>query len=332
MENEIVIYQDKDKKIEVSLKEETIWLSLNQIAQLFDKDKSVISRHIKNIYSSGELDKNSTVAIFATVQTEGEREIKRKITYYNLDVIISVGYRVNSKKATMFRIWATNVLKNYLVKGYAINENKLTQERLKELENTIKLIKNTIHTSTLTASEVKGLLEIIEKYANTWKWIEEFDTGKIKPSKKVKEKEKLTYEKAKKAINHLKDYLIKHNEASEIFGKERDKGLFLSAINGIYQTFGGEELYPSVEEKAANLLYFVIKNHPFVDGNKRIGALMFLMFLYDNLGFEELIKKFNNNALTALCYLVAGSRPDQKEVLINLITQMISNEGVRSNE
>ncbi len=320
MENEIVIYQDKDKKIEVSLKEETIWLTQKQISVLFDVDRSVVTKHIRNIFKTGELNEKSVCAIFAHTASDGKTY---KTKFYNLDVIISVGYRVNSKKATMFRIWATNVLKNYLVKGYAINENKLTQERLKELENTIKLIKNTIYTSTLTASEVKGLLEIIEKYANTWKWIEEFDTGKIKPSKKVKEKEKLTYEKAKKAINHLKDYLIKHNEAPDIFGKERDKGLFLSAINGIYQTFDGKELYPSVEEKAANLLYFVIKNHPFVDGNKRIGALMFLMFLYDNLGFDELITKFNNNALTALCYLVAGSRPDQKEVLVNLITQMI---------
>lgn len=325
-ESSLIIYQYKNKKIEVSLREETIWLSLNQIAELFDKDKSVISRHIRNIYSSGELDKNSTVANFATVQIEGKRKIKRKITYYNLDVIISVGYRVNSKKATMFRIWATNVLKNYLVKGYAVNENKITKDKLKELEKTIRFIKETIHTPTLSASEVKGILEIIEQYTNTWKWLEECDTGKIKQITTAKEKQKITYEKATKAIIKLKEYLINKNEASDIFGAEREKGLFLSALNTIYQTFDGTELYPSFEEKAANLLYLIVKNHPFVDGNKRIGALLFLMFLYENLGFDELLKRFNNNGLTALCYLIAGSKPEQKEILINLITQMISSK------
>ena len=158
-ENQLVIFEDRDKKIEVQLKEETIWLNLNQIATLFGKDKSVISRHIRNIFESGELDKNSTVAKFATVQIEGKRKVKRTIEYFNLDVIISVGYRVNSKKATQFRIWATNVLKNYLIKGYAINEKRLTKERLKELENAIRFIKENINTPSLTAKEAKSTIE-----------------------------------------------------------------------------------------------------------------------------------------------------------------------------
>ncbi|WP_187646775.1 virulence protein RhuM/Fic/DOC family protein [Nitrosophilus labii] len=327
MENQLVIFEDRDKKIEVQLKEETIWLNLNQIAYLFDVQKAAISKHIKNIFDSKELEPNSTVSKMETVQIEGKREVKRKITYYNLDVIIAVGYRVNSKKATQFRIWATNVLKNYLVKGYAVNEKKLTQEKLKELESAIKFIKENINTPSLSAKEAKGLLEIIEKYALVWRWIEEYDTGKIKAIITRKERKIISYEEAKEAIKELKEYLLQRGEASEIFGLERDRGLFESALNTIYQSFGGEELYPSFEEKAANLLYLIIKNHPFVDGNKRIGAFLFLLFLYENLSQEELFNKFNSNTLTALCYLVAASPPEQKEQLVKLIMNFISFEG-----
>ncbi len=322
----IIIYEDKNKRIDVQLENETIWLSLTQIAQLFEKDKSVISRHIRNIFKTGELDENSTVAKIATVQKEGKRTVKRQIIYYNLDVIISVGYRVNSKKATQFRIWATQILKNYLIKGYAVNEKRLTERRIKELENTIRLIRENIKTPFLSASEAKGMLELIEKYTNVWKWIEEYDSGKIKPPKTTRERKKISYSEAKKAVSELKKYLMKNNLASEIFGQERDRGLFESALNSIYQTFGGKELYPSFEEKAANLLYMVIKNHPFVDGNKRIGALLFLMFLYENMPKEKLFDKFNSNSLTALCYLVAASPPEQKTQLINLTMNFISAE------
>ena len=245
-ENQLVIFEDKDKKVEVQIKEETIWLDAHKIAYLFDVDRTVIVKHIRNIYKSGELEESSTCAKIAQVAADSK---KRKMNLYNLDVIIAVGYRVNSKKATQFRIWATNVLKNYLINGYAINEKRITQEKLKELENTIKFIKENISTPYLTSKEAKGLIEIIEKYALVWKWI---------------------------------------------------------------------------EVKAANLLYLIIKNHPFVDGNKRIGALLFLKFLYENLSKEELFAKFNSNTLTALCYLVAASPPEQKEQLIKLIMNFIS--------
>ncbi len=324
--NQLVIFEDKDKKIEVQLKEETIWLSLNQIAYLFDVQKAAISKHIKNIFDSGELIRNSTVSKMETVQVEGERKVKRQITYFNLDVIIAVGYRVNSKKATQFRIWATNVLKNYLIKGYVLNEKRITNEKLKELEKTIKFLKGNINTPTLTAKEAKGMLELIEKYALVWKWIEEYDAGKIEAKIKRGKGKKISYDEANSAIAELKEYLIKRNEASKIFGQERDRGLFESALNTIYQSFGGEELYPSFEEKAANLLYLIIKNHPFVDGNKRIGALLFLKFLFENISKEELFGKFNSNTLTALCYLVAASPPKQKKQLINLIINFISFE------
>ncbi len=324
LENQLVIFEDKDKRVEVQLKGETVWLTLNQIAMLFEKDKSVISRHIRNIFKSGELNRNSTIAKFATVQIEGKRRVRRTIEYFNLDVIIAVGYRVNSKKATQFRIWATNVLKNYLIKGYAVNEKRITKERLKELENTIKFIKENINTPSLTSKEAKGLIEIIEKYALVWKWIEEYDTGKIEAKITGKERKRISYEEAREAIEQLREYLTKKGEVSDIFGVERDRGLFESALNTIYQTFGGEELYPSFEEKAANLLYLIIKNHPFVDGNKRIGALLFLKFLYENSSKEELFAKFNSNTLTALCYLVAASPPEQKDQLIKLIMNFIS--------
>jgi prophage maintenance system killer protein/prophage antirepressor-like protein len=323
---EFIIYEDKDKKIEVQLKEETIWLNLNQVALLFGVKKAAISKHIKNIFTTKELDPEATVSKMETVKLEGSRKVKRVITYYNLDVIIAVGYRVNSKKATQFRIWATQVLKNYLIQGYALNEKKLTEKRIKEIENTIKFIKENIRTASLSASEVKGLLEIIEKYALVWKWIEDYDTGRIKAEKTRKDRKKITYEEAKKSIKELKIYLIKEKLASDLFGQERDKGLFDSALNTIYQTFDKKELYPSFEEKAANLLYLIIKNHPFADGNKRIGALLFLKFLYENMSLEELFEKFNSNTLTALCYLVAASPPQQKEQLINLIINFISFE------
>ncbi len=318
---QLVIYEDKDKHIEVQLKQETLWLDARQIAYLFDVQRPAVVKHIRNIYKSEELDENSTCSILEQVAADGK---KRKIKFYNLDVIIAVGYRVNSKKATQFRIWATNILRNYLIKGYVINEKSLTKQKLKELEKTIKFIKENIKTPILTAKEAIGILEIIERYALVWKWIEEYDSGKIKVENTRPERKRITYEEAKAAIDQLKSYLIERSEASEIFGQERDRGLFESALNTIFQTFGGQELYPSLEEKAAYLLYLVIKNHPFVDGNKRIGALLFLKFLYENISQEELFKKFNSNTLTALCYLIAASPTEQKDQLINLIMNFIA--------
>ncbi len=323
---EIVIYRKDKKNIDVRLEKETIWLNINQIAELFDVQKPAISKHINNIYKTGELNPEGTVSKMETVQIEGKRKVRRQINYYNLDMIIAVGYRVNSKKATQFRIWATKVLKEYLLKGYVINERKITEKKLKEIEKTISFIKSNIKTKSLTDKEAIGMLEIIEKYVNVWRWIEEYDSGKIKAEQTTSDKQIITYEEAKKAIKILKDFLLKKNLASDLFGTERDKGLFQSALNSIYQTFGGQYLYPSYEEKAANLLYFIIKNHPFVDGNKRIGALLFLKFLHNNLEYDELLKRFNSNTLTALCYLVAASPPEQKEQLVNLIMNFIAND------
>jgi len=322
--NGLIIYEAENKKIEVKVEKETIWLSAQQIAFLFDVQRPAIVKHIRNIYKTGELNESSTCSILEQVAADGK---KRKMNLYNLDVIIAVGYRVNSKKATQFRIWATDVLKKYLVKGYALNKARLNKERLKELESAIKFIKENIRTPLLTSSEVKGMLEIIERYAQVWRWIEEYDSGTITAKTSGKERKKITYKEARQAIDELKAFLIKRNLASELFGQERDKGLFESALNAIYQTFGGKELYPSFEEKAANLLYLIIKNHPFIDGNKRIGTLLFLRFLYENMPQSKLFERFSSNTLTALTYLVAASPPAQKEQLIKLIINFISFEG-----
>ncbi|GMT43566.1 MAG: hypothetical protein IEMM0003_0385 [bacterium] len=215
LSKEIAIYEAGDKKIEVSLKKESIWLSLNQMAELFDVKKAAVSKHIRNIYNSRELQQQATVSILETVKIEGTRRVKRKIIYYNLDMIISVGYRVNSKKATQFRIWATDVLKNYLVKGYAVNEKAITREKFKELQKTVAFIKSSIRTAELSSSEVKGILEIIERYADTWRWIEEYDSGKIKASVTDRERKKITYDEANEAIWQLKNFLLSRKETKE---------------------------------------------------------------------------------------------------------------------
>ena len=316
----LIIYRDKNKQVEVLLKKETIWLDAHRIAYIFDVDRSVIVKHIRNIYKSGELKESSTCAKIAQVAADGK---VRKMNVYNLDVIIAVGYRVNSKKATQFRIWATNVLRKYLLNGYVINQRRLTQKKLKELEDTIKFIKNSVSKKELTSDEAKGLLEVIEAYTKTWALIYLYDKGSLPAVKKIKVKEKLTIEEAQRAIKRFKRFLLEKKLATDIFGREREKGLLEGIINGIYQTFKGKELYKTFEEKAANLFYLIIKDHPFIDGNKRIATLLFLLFLNRNLSFREILDRFNDNTLVSLALLVAISPPQQKEIMINLITNFI---------
>jgi hypothetical protein len=277
--NQIEIYRSKDKEaqVEVSFDGETFWLSLNQISELFERDKSVISRHLLSIYKEGELNRKSTVAKNATVQTEGGRKIARRIEYYNLDVILSVGYRVNSKRGTQFRQWATQRLKDHLVKGYSIN-----QKRLDQLQQTIQLIKKSGQVETLSLSEAKGLLEIISNYTQSFILLNRFDNQTLQSDELS---ENVTYEieykEALKAIAELKRQLIQKKEASELFGKQKDDS-FAGILGNVVQSFGGEYLYKSIEEQAAHLLYFTIKNHPFTDGNKRIGALSPLLVFFTN--------------------------------------------------
>lgn len=321
--NEIIIYQnDNDEvQIEVQFENETFWLSLNQIATLFERDKSVISRHLNNIYKEGELDVDSTVAKSATVQHEGSRKVKRTIEYYNLDAILSVGYRVNSKRGTQFRQWATQRLKDFLIKGYAIN-----QKRLDELQQTVQLIQKSIDEDT-NLKEAKGLLEIISQYTQSFVLLNQYDSNSIEPQKL---NEHVTYEigydEAKAAIMELKRQLIKQKEATSLFGNEKDRS-FEGILQSVIQTFDGQYLYATIEEQAAHLLYFVIKSHPFSDGNKRIGAFLFVWFLEKNRHrFKKSGEvKINDNALVALALLMAQSDPSEKELMIKLITQLINN-------
>lgn len=296
--NTIELYRSSngETQIEVRFEDETVWLSLNQIAELFGRDKSVISRHLKNIYKESELNYSSTAAKNATVQTEGKRNITREIDYYNLDAIISVGYRVNSKQGTQFRIWATNRLKEYLIKGYSIN-----QKRLQELNQIVQFIAQS-ENNTNKISETKGLLNILTKYAKSFILLNQFDSNAIELKNLD---ENITYEidynEAVISINELKNQLIEQKEATELFGNQKDQN-FEGILKSVTQTFDGNYLYPTIEEQAANLLYFIIKNHPFSDGNKRIGAFIFVWFLEKN---KHLLKnngenKINDNALIAL--------------------------------
>lgn len=321
--NKILIYTISDTtEIEVRFENETIWLSLNQIAALFDRDKSVISRHLKNIYSEKELEINSTVAKNATVQVEGNREITREIEFYNLDAILSVGYRVNSKKGTQFRQWATQRLKEYLVKGFSVN-----QKRLEQLQQTIQIIAQSGITSQVQLDEAKGLFEIINHYSQSFLLLNNFDNNTLTENRLQNEVTyELNYEEAVEAIRTLKQKLITEKQATDLFGNAKDNS-FKGTLQNIVQTFGGEYLYPTIEEQAANLLYMVIKNHPFSDGNKRIGSFLFVWFLEKNRHrFKKSGElKINDNGLTALALLVAQSNPNDKELMIKLIINLINN-------
>ena len=321
--SEIQIFKtEKGTEIEVQFDNESFWLSLNEIATLFERDKSVISRHLKNIYKERELDERATVAKNATVQTEGGRKVEREIEYYNLDAILSVGYRVNSKRGTQFRQWATQRLKDFLVKGVAIN-----QKRLDELQQTVQLIQKSIGEET-NLTEAKGLLNIITQYTRSFVLLNQYDSNTIE-QKEVSENitYEIRYDEAKTAIAELKKLLKKKKEATNLFGNEKDQS-FEGTLQSIVQTFGGKYLYPSIEEQAAHLLYFIIKNHPFTDGNKRIGAFLFIWFLDKNKHrFKKSGElKINDNALVALALLVAQSNPAEKELMIKLITRFVVNQ------
>ena len=327
--SEIVIYEDGSVKLETAVENETIWLNQKQLCELFERDKSVISRHIRNIFKEGELDKKSTVAKNATVQKEGTRSVVREVEYYNLDMIISVGYRVNSKRATQFRKWATKILKEYLLKGYALDQERLKKEKFAELERTIETIKQAVESRVLAESEAKGFVEIIGNYAKSWALLQGYDEQTLKEVIATKENRFiLDYDEAKEAIVALKKELMAKGEATELFGNEK-AGEFKGNLLNIYQSFGGVDLLPSVEQKAANLLYYIVKGHPFNDGNKRIGAYLFVLFLHKNgiLYKPNGEARINDNALAALTLLVATSMPEQKEIIIRLIMNMLV-EGV----
>lgn len=319
----IVIYQTKDGKtsIDVKLENETVWLNQAQMAELFQTDRTSIVKHVNNIYKSEELEKDSTCAKIAQVQMEGNRTIKRHIIYYNLDMIISVGYRVNSMRGTQFRIWANKILKDYLIKGYAINQ-QVKVAQLEDLKSTVRLLSNVIEYKQLTLDEAKGLLRVITDYTYGLDTLDKYDYQQLEVDSTTPTEEfRATYEEAMEAIHLLQEKF----GSSDLFGNEKDQS-FKSSINTIYQTFGGEELYPSVEEKAAMLFYLVVKNHSFSDGNKRIAAFLFLWFLEKNgiLYKSDGSKLIGNNTLVALTLMIAESRTEEKDVMVKVVINLIN--------
>ena len=325
-ESSIQIYRldNGATEIDVKLDQDTIWLSQKQIAELFDKDSDTIGLHLKNIYSTGELEEFSTTEDYSVVQKEGTRNVRRRIKHYNLDAIISVGYRVNSIRGTQFRIWANKILKEYLIQGYSINERALKRqnEQLSELQKTIKILSSAIQSKELTSDESKGLLSIISDYSYALDILDQYDYQTLTITKTSgKDIYRITYAEAIDQINLVR----KAYGNSELFGREKDKS-FKSSISTIYQTFDGKDLYPSIEEKAAHLLYFITKNHSFSDGNKRIAAFMFLYFLskngilYDSYGN----KRIADNTLVALTLMIAVSKQEEMDVMIKVIVNLIN--------
>lgn len=319
-DNKMVIYQKENGAVELrgDFKHKTIWANLNQIAELFDTDKSGISRHINNIFKSGELDKRRTVAKFATVQNEGRRKVNREIEYFDLDIILAVGYRVNSKKATLFRKWATKILHRYITEGFSINPRQVVKNYQNFLNNVEDVKKLIIRNKNIDS---ENILELVKMFASTWLSLNAYDKDKLDTKGYTKKRVVLTAKKLSYNLEILKKELISKKEASDLFARESKSGNLSAIIGNVMQAFGGKDLYPTIEEKAANLFYLIIKNHPFIDGNKRSGAYIFVWFLNNAKILNA--DKINPSTLTALTILVAESNPREKEKIISLILTIL---------
>lgn len=323
---EIFQSQDGSNQVEVRFERDTLWLSQAQMAELFDKDTDTIGLHLKNIYKSKELEESSTTEKSSVVRQEGKRQVKRNIKFYNLDAVISVGYRVNSVKGTQFRIWATQRLKEYLVQGYSIDQRRFDQNAA-ELKQALALIEKAAKSPELNKEAGQGLVEIVSRYTQSFLWLQRYDEGLLEEPQGQTGGMLPSEEQARASLSQLKGNLIKRGEATELFAKERSDGI-ASILGNLDQTVFGEPAYASIESKAAHLLYFFVKNHPFTDGNKRSGAFLFVDFLHHN---HRLLDKNNNpcindTGLAALTLLVAESKPDQKETIIRLIMNMLAGE------
>ena len=323
---EIAVYEagNGETRLEVRLEQDTVWLDREQLAQLFGRDKSVIGKHLRAVYREGELDREATAADFAQVRSEGARTITRQIEHYNLDAILSVGYRVKSKRGVQFRIWATNTLREHLVRGYTLNERRLAERGLDEARATLDLLSQTLRNQSLLTKTGQAVLDLITGYADTWRLLVQYDEDEIplppgsKPASGV-----LEPATAAAAIASFRRELMARREASALFGNERSDEALASILGNIEQTMFGEPLYRSREEKAAHLLYFVVKDHPFTDGNKRIASLLFLLYLAQ----ENVAHELNPQALTALTLLVAESEPLSKDLMIRLVMNLLAEPG-----
>lgn len=319
---EIIIYEVEESTVEVRLDHDTVWLTQRQMAELFDTSADNISLHLKNIFTDKELEKKATTEDFSAVQNEGKRQVRRTLTHYNLNAIISVGYRVNSKRGVRFRQWATSVLKDHLIKGYTTNERRLADKGLAEMEQAIALLTRTLKSHESLSNEGRAVLEVISRYAKSWSLLLKYDEDRLElPKSRHATNQPLDYDRTVKSIMALKNDLLTRGEATELFGQQRGDSL-QGILGNLDQTFGGQDLYPSLEDKAAHLLYFVIKDHPFSDGNKRLGSFLFLVFLQDNNLLEQ--SGINDNGLVALALLIAESDPKQNNLMIRLIMNMLA--------
>ena len=323
---EIVIYESAEvgARVEVRLEKETVWLTQQQMSELFERDRTVIARHLRNIFSSGELAEESNVQKMHFPNSD------KPVALYSLDAILSVGYRVNSRRGTDFRIWASSVLRDHIIKGYTINQRRLSEqaEHYQELQEAVRLIGEVLTQQALDAPQAEGLLHVITDYAYALSVLDDYDHQQL-AIRNITRKEpfEITYEAAREAVNAMADRMRQEGKELGLFGREKDES-FKSSLAAIYQTFGGDDLYPSIEEKAANLLYFVTKNHSFSDGNKRIAAAIFLWFLDANglLYAEDGRKRLGDNALVALTLMIAESKPQHKDVIVKVIVNLINKD------
>jgi prophage maintenance system killer protein len=330
---EVVLYQaaDGEVQLDVRLERETVWLSQRQMALLFKTSTDNIGLHLKNIYKNGELEETATTEDYSAVQKEGRRGIRRRLKHYNLDAIISVGYRVNTKRGIQFRTWATHKLRDHLLRGYTLNETRLRERGLGEIEQAVGLLARTLTQNALITDEGRAVLEVVQQYTRAWRLLLEYDEGRLpeKPGHPLTPTADLSLDTARAAIEGLRESLAARGEATDLFGAERSDQLH-GILGAIEQTFGGQPLYPTVQARAAHLLYFVIKDHPFADGNKRIGTLLFLEYLRRNrmLMRSDGMPRLADNAMVALALLVAESEPAQKDLMIRLILNLLE-EGER---
>ncbi|MCR4298224.1 MAG: virulence protein RhuM/Fic/DOC family protein [Gallionella sp.] len=320
--SEVLIYETESgqTRVDVRLDAETVWLTQRQMSELLDTSADNISLHLKNIFADSELDEVATTEDFSVVQFEGARSVSRRLKHYNLDVIISVGYRVNSKRGVQFRLWATRTLREHLVQGYTLNSTRLAERGISEAQQAIELLARTLNNQALVNETGREVLDMVVRYAKTWRLLLEYDEDRLslppgcQPARGV-----LDYDRAVTAIVQIKSELMERGEATPLFGQERGEAL-QGILGSIEQTMFGESLYRTREEKAAHLLYFVIKDHPFSDGNKRVGSFLFLLYLQQ----EGMTMSINENALTALALLIAESDPANKELMIRLVVNLLT--------
>jgi prophage maintenance system killer protein len=320
--SEVLIYASESgqSQVDVRLDAETVWLTQRQLAELLDTSTDNVSLHLKNIFADGELSESATTEDYSVVQSEGARKVNRSVKHYNLDAIISVGYRVNSKRGVQFRLWATRTLREHLVQGYTLNSTRLAERGINEAQQAIELLARTLNNQALVNDTGSAVLALIVAYAKTWRLLLQYDeSGLALPAHCQPAQSALDYDQAISAIAQLKAELMVRGEATPLFGQARGEA-FAGLLGSIEQTMFGEPLYHSREEKAAHLLYFVIKDHPFSDGNKRIGSFMFLLYLQQ----ENMRMTINDNALTALALLIAESNPVNKELMIRLVVNLLA--------